>query len=486
MTTREKIAHLYRRLGFGATVAELDAGEKLGVKETINRLIDYDKVDEAFPVSPQEFIWREKEEPDLGTYRYRLWWSMRMLCTQRPFQEKLTLFWHNHFAVGDDKVEDGPMMLNYLETLRSNASGSFETLLNAISKDPAMMRYLDMQRSIRGNPNENFPREVMELFTLGIGNYTEQDVKEAARALTGWGYIHIFWELPGNTEHKVMEWLTYDRPFTSFTEMPAMHDPTPKTFLGKTENYDGNSLLAVLAHHPATAKFISKKLWEYFAYMDPEPEVVDHIAGVFMRSKGDIKKVVRAIVNSNEFWSDKCVRKQVKSPVDLCVAIGRQMGAGPRLMAMRDPKADRMTRIPQPILDNLWGICDRMEKTGLSLLYPPNVSGWRWGQAWISPAAMVERYRYRGMFIWGPKGPDVGTKSTLAYIKSKKPKNSAEIVTAFAEFFDVPLPAESVALLAKDFDKRGGIKILDNENAWAGTVDHGLMLLMAAPQMHFC
>src|SRR5580692_4127366 len=117
MTTREKIAHLYRRLGFGATQAELDAGVKLGVKGTTDLLIDYDKVDEGFPVSPQEFIWRDQNQaPDLGSYRYRLWWTMRMICTQRPLQEKLTLFWHNHFAVGDDKVDDGPMMLNYLST----------------------------------------------------------------------------------------------------------------------------------------------------------------------------------------------------------------------------------------------------------------------------------------------------------------------------------------------------------------------------------
>jgi uncharacterized protein (DUF1800 family) len=181
------------------------------------------------------------------------------------------------------------------------------------------MRYLDMQRSIRGNPNENFPREVMELFTLGIGNYTETDVKEAAKALTGWGYIHIFYELPGSTEQKVMDWLHYDRPFTSFTLMPAMHDPTPKTILGKTEAYDGDSFLAVLAHHPATAKHLSKKLWELFVYSNPEPEVVDRIARAFTRSKGDIRKVMHAIVDSREFWSDKSVRKFVKSPVDLCI-----------------------------------------------------------------------------------------------------------------------------------------------------------------------
>lgn len=486
MTNREKLAHLYRRLGFGATPAQLDEAEKLGLKETTRRLIDYDTVDEKFAVSPHEFTWREKDEPDISTWRYRMWWVLRMLATQRPLQERLTLFWHNHFAVSDGKVEDGPMMLNYLTALRDNASGKFCDLLTAVSKDPAMMRYLDMQRSIRGHPNENFAREVMELFTLGIGNYTETDVKEGARAFTGWGYIHIFWELPGNTTSKVQDWVTMGRPFTSFTLMPAMHDPTPKNFLGQTADLDGDGVLKVLANHKVTATHISRKLWEHFAYRNPEPEVVERISHVFSRTNGDIRQVMRAIVASPEFWSDKCVRKQVKSPVDFCIGIARQMGAGEHLMSFRDPKATEMTMIPQPIIDNLWGITDRMEKAGLSLFYPPDVSGWHWGEAWLSSASMIERYRYRGMFIYGPKGPDVATKLTLAFMKSRNPKDSEGIATVLAEYFDVDLPEASHAVIAKDIQRRGGLKTLAKEDAWAATLDHALSLLMAAPAMHVC
>ena len=487
MTTREKIAHLYRRLGFGATQAELDAGVKLGVRGTTDLLIDYDKVDDGFPVSPQEFIWRDQNQgPDLGSYRYRLWWTMRMICTQRPLQEKLTLFWHNHFAVGDDKVDDGPMMLNYLSTLRDNAAGTFDGILNATSKDPAMMRYLDMQHSVRGNPNENFPREVMELFTLGLGNYTESDVKAAAASLTGWGYIQLFNEFRGDVQHKVMDWLTYDRPFTSFIHMPAMHDPSEKTFLGKTATYDGDSLLTVLANHPATAKHLGKKLWEHFAYTNPEPAVIDRIAAVFTRSKGDIRKVLRSIGSSNEFWSDKCVRKMVKSPADLCIGMARQMGAGPRLLSVRDPHADKLTMIPQEIYNNVGGVSNRMNKAGLMLLRPPNVSGWRWGEAWLSPAAMVERYRYRGLYIRGPKGPDVGSTSCLAFLAGRNPKSSADMGKAFAEFFDVALPPDSVAVLGQEFDKLGGPKLLTAPNRWSGAMHQALGLLMAAPETHVC
>jgi len=484
MTLREKIAHLYRRLGFGATPAELDEGVRVGLKETVHRLIDFDKVDEQFPISPLEFSFREKDEPDLSTYRYRLWWIMRMLATKRPLQERLTLFWHNHFAVSDAKVEDGPMMLNYLDALRTNACGPFLNVLTAASKDPAMMRYLDMQRSMRGHPNENFAREVMELFTLGIGNYTEADVKEASRAFTGWGYIHIFWELPGNTTSKVDEWVAYGRPFSSFTLMPAMHDPTPKKLLGVTGQIDGDKALEIMAKHPATERRICKKLWEHFAYENPEPAVLDRLSGVYRHTNGNINAIMHAIVDAPEFWGDKCVRKLVKSPVDLCVAVARQMGAGEHLVSFRAKNATERTPIPQPVLDNLWGISDRMERAGLSIFYPPDVSGWRWGKSWISSAAMLERYRYRGMFIWGSKGADVGTKTTLAFIKSRQAEGSDAIANALIELFDLDLPDTARSVIAADIHKRGGPKLLANENAWAGALDHALMLMMAAPETH--
>jgi uncharacterized protein (DUF1800 family) len=486
MTPREKIAHVYRRFGFGATVADLDEGEKRGLRETIHHLIDYDTVDEKFPVSPFEFIWRPKDEPDISTWRYKMWWVFRMLATQRPLQERLTLFWHNHFAVSDAKVEDGPMMLNYINALRENAAGPFVEVLRAASKDPAMMRYLDMERSINGHPNENFAREVMELFTLGIGNYTEEDVKAASHAFTGWGYIHIFWELPGNTTTKVDGWLTYRRPFTSFTSMPAMHDPAPKTFLGEHGPLDGDETLNRLAKHPATAKRICRKLWEHFAYEKPDSGVVDRLVRVYDRTNGNTRAILHAIADAPEFWSEKCVRRQVKSPVDLCVAVARQMGAGERLLSFRAPNANERSILPDDIPNNLYGIIDRMDKAGLALMYPPNVAGWHWGEAWISSAAMLERYRYRGMFIYGPKGPDVGSKKTLDFVMGRNPKGSDDIARAIAEFFDIDLPETGHDVLATAVLKRGGLKSLADLNVWAATLDHLMMLLMAAPEAHVC
>ena len=185
MTKEERIAHLLRRFGFGASFAEMEFYSPLGEDGTIERLIEYEKVPEGFDVSPARFA----QENQQGVELLRMpavvgWWTLRMLSTQRPLQEKLTLFWHDHFAVSASKVNQPLMMLDYLNTLRAGASGKFRSLLLSVSRDPAMIRWLDNETNVKGKPNENFAREIMELFTLGIGNYTEADVQEAARAFT--------------------------------------------------------------------------------------------------------------------------------------------------------------------------------------------------------------------------------------------------------------------------------------------------------------
>ncbi|RYG42279.1 DUF1800 domain-containing protein, partial [bacterium] len=406
LTDREKLAHLYRRFGLGATPWELDEAEKLGYERALTRLLDWDKVeDPGEAVSPYEFCWRDKEDPDTGSWRFRSWWIYRMLTTTRPAKEKLTLFWHSHFAVGDDKVENGAMMLEYLQTLRRNAGAKFSVLLEAVAKDPAMMRYLDMQRSIRGRPNENFAREVMELFTLGIGHYTEEDVKEVSRALTGWGYIDTYWEMGGTPIERLKESIRDDRPFATFTYMPPMHDPGPKTILGKTAPWDGDGVLKMLAEHPTTAEHIATKLWTFYAYADPEPAVVARIASAFRKSGGDIRHTLFAIARAPEFWSEKCLRHLAKSPLDYTLGIARAQGLGKAVSELRKPDADVYQAVAQRILDECGALSWHMERQGLNLLVPPDVAGWKWGDAWITPAAMTMRYGYRGNWFWGEKGP---------------------------------------------------------------------------------
>jgi uncharacterized protein (DUF1800 family) len=483
MTLREKLAHLHRRLGFGATPAELDIAERLGFEGTLRRLIDFEGVSQEDACYPHEFYWREKEEADVGAYRLRTWWYLNMLATPRPLQEKLAIFWHSHFAVSDGKVEDGMMMLEYLQALRQKGTGRFVDLLGAISKSPAMMRYLDMDRSMKGRPNENFAREVMELFTMGIGNYSEADVKEVARALTGWGYLNLYYEMPGNADQKLKDALRDGRPLSTFVNMVTVRDDRPKTILGQTRDFDGDAVLDLLAKQPATARFLATKLWTFFAYEDPSPKVVEKLADAFLASKGDIKKTMHALVRMDEFWGDQCVRRQPKNPVDFVVGIGRAQGLGASLLEFRAKDATATTRIPQRIMDELWIFPYRAERQGMNLLYPPNVAGWKWGSHWVTPAALAERYQFQGSMYWNDKGAQAGSLNPLAFVRSKIITDSMGIADAICELFDVPLPLESRKIIATLFDQAGGPKALEDKNMWTDRFYRTMKLISAAPEM---
>ncbi|RYG21814.1 DUF1800 domain-containing protein [bacterium] len=486
MSPRDRIRHLYRRLGFGATPSEVDEAVKLGFEATRKRLVEFEKTPMTDDVSPYEFVWREKEEPDLGTWRFGIWWALRMVTTPRPLQEKLALFWHDHFAVSENKVENGMMMLPYLRTLQEHAGGRFSNLLKAVSKEPAMMKFLDMNRQIRGVPNENFAREVMELFTLGIGNYTEEDVQAASRAFTGWGYNEIFWELPGTTESKFRDSLKFDRPFAAFYYSPAMHDPSPKKILGKTAPFDGDSLLEMLAEHPQTARYVCGKLWAYFAYDDPEPAVLNALVGTWKRTHGNITAIVDEITRRPEFYSDKCVRSRVKSPVDLIVGVARAMGLDKSLLRERAKDATELTALAKRPFDVAGEVMYHFTRTGMQILYPPDVAGWDWGTAWTSAALMAERMKFRGVALWREKGVGEGAQGVYDALAPLAPKTTEELAARFVELFDVPLAENRLKPIVEALNRGGGVKALEKPESTAGLIYHALPVLMAAPETHLC
>ena len=486
MSPRDRIRHLHRRLGFGATPSEVDVDVKAGFEPTRRRLVEYQKAPAGLDVQPHEFVWREKEEPDFGGWRYRVWWTARMLATPRPLEEKLALFWHDHFAASDSKVENGLMMVAYVQTLRSHAGGRFVDLLKAVSKEPAMMRFLDMNRQVRGVPNENFAREVMELFTLGIGNYSEADVQAASRAFTGWGFNDLYWELPGSTEQKLRDSIQYDRPFSAFYNSPAMHDPSPKTILGKTAAYDGDALLEMLAEHPKTARHICGKLWAYFAYDEPEAGVLGALTAVWKRTGGDIAAVVDEITRRPEFYSQRCVRSRVKCPVDLVVGVARAMGLGRVVFEDRAKDATTSTRIPQRCFDIAGDASYNTERLGMSLLYPPDVAGWDWGTAWTSAALMAERMKFRGLRLWRDKAIGEGAQGVYDALAPLKPPTVEALTAAFVDLFDVPLPEARLKPLVDALNRGGGLKALEKPESVAGLVYNALPVLMAAPETHLC
>src|SRR5436190_3157953 len=250
-TERSRVAHLLRKAGFGFTEAELEEYTALGFTASVERLLNFEQVDDS--ALEQRLA---DMQLDLGSFETaRYWWLTRMLYTRRPLQEKMVLFWHNHLATASSKVRTADLMLQQIALFRAAALGNFETLLQRVTRDPAMLYWLDNRENRKGAPNENYAREVMELFTVGIGNYTEEDIKEAARAFTGYASdrqsVYVF-----NADD---------------------HDDGLKTFMGETRNWDADEVLARLVRHPATARFITRKLFAYFVHDQPSSATLDRL-----------------------------------------------------------------------------------------------------------------------------------------------------------------------------------------------------------------
>ncbi len=285
-------------------------------------------------------------------FELRGWWLAEMLATPQPLQERMTLFWHNHFTSSQQKVRFSQLMYRQNQLLRRHALGNFAELLHAVSKDPAMIVYLDAATNRRGQPNENFAREVMELFTLGEGHYGEADVREAARAFTGWSID------PDSGEYR---W----RPF--------MHDGGAKTVLGRSGDFDGGAVLDILLAQPRTAQFIVAKLWREFVSPAPDAAEVRRIAGRFRDSRYDIRTALRELLLAPAFWAAENRGTLIKSPAELVVGTLHQFD-----VSYGDP-------LPFTLL---------MASLGQNLFSPPNVRGWPGGEAWITSASLLGRKQF--------------------------------------------------------------------------------------------
>jgi uncharacterized protein (DUF1800 family) len=345
---RREAAHLYRRAGFAATSAELDEAVQAGAAGTLARLCDP-------PPSPAA----DQFERDVAGLTARLasggnapqlqgWWLYRMLGSSDPLLEKLTLFWHGHFATSAAKVEKERLVLQQNELLRRHARGPFAGMVKAVSRDPAMLVYLDSTSNRRIRPNENYARELLELFCLGVGNYTEHDIKEVARAFTGW-------EVRGG----------------QFAFNRIQHDTGNKTFFGKTGNYDGDDAIGIVLDQPAAARFIARKLIRYFMFDEPEaPDaLVEPLAAELRRGDFATGPAVRLLLGSNLFFSGHAVGRKVRSPVELGVGLLRALGGTTNLIKM----------------------AQGMSELGQGLFYPPNVKGWDGGRAWINSSSLLGR-----------------------------------------------------------------------------------------------
>ena len=390
----DRAAHLLERAGFGGTPDDVARFAGMTPQQAVDVLVDYERVDNHVPAFEESGVWdrgmdpfppsradavrqaRERGEalgvkalPDgsqrrlqpvvdkffyglrantIETQRLGVWWASRMLTTSHPLEEKLTLFWHGHFATGDAKVRDYRMMLRQNDMLRHNADGTLRTLLVGILKDPAMLVYLDNGENVKAHPNENFGRELLELFTMGVGHYTERDVREAARAFTGW-------------TNDVLEF--------RFDE--AQHDFGDKTFLGRTGPLDGTDIIDTILAQEATGEFVAAKLYRYFVRDDISPALKAELGRSFKASGYQIKPLLKRIFLSKDFYSQPSMATQIKSPVVLVISTYRKMG---------------LRELPTiPDFGRLTGAL------GQTLFDPPNVAGWAGGRTWITPATLLQR-----------------------------------------------------------------------------------------------
>jgi uncharacterized protein (DUF1800 family) len=396
-------AHLLRRAGFGGAPDEIAAAAQRGLAETTSNLLEIDgapdpiddgavmdKLKSALPDTA-----RELAQLRLPILLVQVWWIYRMLATSRPLQEKMVLFWHNHFTSSDT---NGSLMMEQNQLYRRMALGNFRTLALAVSKNPEMLQYLNNAQNYKAHPNENYARELMELFTCGrVGpdgkpNYTEDDVKASARAFSGW-----------NSRRQ------------AFYFNPNQHDDTDKTFMGRTGDLNGDDIVDILVAMPQTAYAICRKLFRAFAYDEPEADVMDALVDTYFRTGYEIRPIVEQILTSNAFYSAKARGAIIKSPAEYVVGSVRTLGLSPSFAPAPEYLFGDDPNTPPPVLPvgrqfqaytgprrgglaspvgRIVFLNNQMRNMGQVLFGPPTVKGWDGGTMWINTDTLQSRARF--------------------------------------------------------------------------------------------
>ncbi len=411
MPDKEQIAlmgHLMRRAGFGASYDELAARAEKGYEATVEELVHPEQQE---PVD-DELLYRFHPgyEGALGPPVNQAEWVYRMINTQRPLEEKMALFWHQLFATGNSKVDNPPELTQQIAMFREYGLGKFRDLLVQLAKNPAMIFWLDNNGNHMGAINENWGRELLELFSMGVGNYSEEDIKEASRAFTGWT---IGPKIPRNP---------LGRFYWNFEYRPEDHDDGEKTFLGHTGNFDGQDIIDIVVKQPATARFLSRHLYNFFVADEPQvpswnitppndPEAIDALVDTYNRTDGDVREMLRTLFTSDFFKAARFSR--VKSPAELVIGAAKLAGnyQGPR-----------------PGFNQLAFECAYQ---GQELLNPPSVESWHTGAEWIDGGALVRRVNFAAGLLGDTSLP--GVQAIIANLRERGSMTPGQLVEACLE-----------------------------------------------------
>ena len=451
---RSRAAHLYRRAGFGGTSEELDRAVSLGREGAVSYLVDYDRISTAELDAYLDLFGFDLDKwADDGLLRNQKggflprWWFLRMQHGPRPLQEKMTLFWHNHFATSMNKVFFPELMYAQNQIFRNLGMGRFGDLLLEVSRDPAMLVWLDNEVNVKGSPNENFAREVMELFTMGHGNYTQLDVTESARAFTGW------------TINRQQQFRFYYDPYT--------HDDGIKLFLGRYGNFKPEDIIGILAQRTETAVFISLKLARLFLGGDPSPALAQALQDLFVSSGGNIREIVRAILLSDDFDQTADAPDMIKSPIELVVGAYRSLGAESDAADFQI-YSNGMGQVP---------------------FFPPNVAGWKGGRTWIQTQAYINRisFAYATLHESDRQG-DVAANANFRwdigrFFEGKSFANADELIDYLVDRLGMVSPSETLREALR------GFLAADDPFAWTPDLfdydylgRNALYLLMSSPE----
>ena len=446
-----QIAHLMRRAGFGSNYDQIQELSKLEYDQVVDLLLnpdfgpldDQDLLDRYFIASVEARTARHADPQ----------WTWRLAKSEKQLEEKISLFWHGLLAVGGIKLDHGLAMLTEIDLFRKYGLGKFETLLLKISQDPGMMYWLDNQNSHKDAPNENYGRELLELFSMGIdengeGAYTEDDVKSAARAFTGWASKPTpppFFLGPFPMEFK------FDK---------NDHDESEKTFLGKKGNFNGEDIVKMVATHPATANFICKRLYLYFASEEINEDEIKKLSNIYLENEGEIKKVLEYLFKSEHFKSESMRFKKVKSPSDLVFGIVRIADK------YEIPDLDSAELAVNTLL------------MGQFLLNPPSVEGWHEGEEWIDSGSLIERINFASNEISNLSSK--GVQRIIEIAKKSSHSSNTDFLNNLLEIMGYLEITENTKNIIKEHLEKNKYENLEEK------IIDTLKLIVSTPDFQYC